>query len=66
MFPIVSNARAVMLKKFLIVAAAGIGLIYGSGSDLASVKRAMLGAADENARGLTTPEDGGWGDGTSY
>lgn len=55
-----------MLKKFLIVAAAGIGLIYGSGSDLASVKRAMLGAADENARGLTTPEDGGWGDGTSY
>ena len=55
-----------MLKKFLVVAVAGIGLIYGSGSDLASVKRALLGAADENARGLTASEDGGWGDDTAY
>jgi hypothetical protein len=55
-----------MLKKFLIVAVVGIGIIYGSGSDLASIKRTVLYAADENARGFTAPEDGGWGDDTGY
>ncbi|WP_374406734.1 hypothetical protein [Pelagerythrobacter sp.] len=55
-----------MLKKLLFVAAAVIGLIYGSGSDLASVKRAMLGAANDNARGFTPADDGGWGSGSTY
>ncbi|WP_282099667.1 hypothetical protein [Qipengyuania qiaonensis] len=43
-----------------------MGLIYGSGSDLASVKRSILGVANENARNLTGGGNDGWGPGSGY
>lgn len=55
-----------MLKKFLVLVAVALGLIYGSGSDLASIKRSILSASDENARGMTGGSDNDWGKGTHY
>ena len=55
-----------MLKKILVAAVVVVGLIYGSGHDFASVKRALLGLAADNARDMTGAADDGWGSGSSY
>ena len=55
-----------MLKKILVAAVVGVGLIYGSGHDFASIKQAMLGLASENARDMTGAADDGWGPGNGY
>lgn len=55
-----------MLKKLLLGVAVVLGIIYGSGSDLASVKRSILGASNDNARGFTAGSNDGWGEDSGY
>jgi hypothetical protein len=55
-----------MFKKLLLATAIVLGLIYGSGSDLASVKRSITGAANENARSFTNGSNDGWGSDSGY
>lgn len=55
-----------MLKKILIAAMVVFGLVYGSGSDFASIKRSILGAASENARGMIGATADDWGAGSGY
>ncbi len=50
-----------MLKKLILATAVVIGLIYGSGGDIASLKRAIAGAASENGRAYAGEDSGGWG-----
>lgn len=55
-----------MVKKILLACAIVLGIIYGSGSDLASVKRSILGASNDNARGFTGGSNDGWGEDSGY
>jgi hypothetical protein len=55
-----------MFKKLLFATALVLGLIYGSGSDLTSVKRSILNVTNDNARGLTGASNDGWGPGSGY
>jgi len=55
-----------MFKKLLIATAIVLGLIYGSGSDLGSVKRQITSVANDNARGYTNGDNAGWGDSSGY
>lgn len=55
-----------MFKKLLIVTAVVLGLIYGSGSDLSSLKHSITGTSNENARGLTGNSSNGWGERSGY
>ncbi len=55
-----------MFKKLLIATILVLGLIYGSGSDLGTVKRQITSAANDNARGYTNGDNGGWGDESGY
>ena len=55
-----------MFKKLLIATAVVLGLIYGSGHDIASVKRMVRGAANENARSFTNGSNDGWGAESGY
>lgn len=55
-----------MIKKFLLVCAIVLGAIYGSGSDLGSIKRSITGAANDQARGMTANSNDGWSDASGY
>jgi hypothetical protein len=55
-----------MVKKLLLASMIVLGLIYGSGSDLASVKSSILGAADGQARGVSASPNRGWGDDSGF
>ena len=55
-----------MFKKLLLFAVIVLGLIYGSGSDLATIKRQVTGAAHDNARNMTANDNGGWADTSGY
>ncbi|MEZ5681391.1 MAG: hypothetical protein R3E14_08835 [Erythrobacter sp.] len=55
-----------MFKKLLLATAIVLGLIYGSGSDLTSVKRSITGAANESARSFTAGDNNGWGSNSGY
>ena len=53
-------------KKLILFAAIGIGLLYGSGSDLGSIKRQITSASNDNARSITQGDDKGWGNKSGY
>ncbi|QZD86744.1 hypothetical protein [Qipengyuania psychrotolerans] len=55
-----------MIKKLILFAAIGIGLLYGSGSDLGSIKRQITSASNDNARSITQGDDKGWGNKSGY
>ena len=55
-----------MVKKLILCAAIALGLLYGSGSNLGAVKRAITGAANDNARSVTQSESSDWGTGSGY
>jgi len=55
-----------MIKKLLIASALVLGLIYGSGSDIGSVKRSITNASSDNARGFSGGDDSDWGAGSGY
>ncbi|MDG5748358.1 hypothetical protein P8Q88_09195 [Qipengyuania sp. XHP0207] len=55
-----------MIKKLLLATAVVIGLVYGSGSDLSSVKRSIKSATNENARTVTAGSHDGWGADSGY
>lgn len=49
------------MKKILIGIVFIIGLIYGTGYDLTSVKEEMVGKSELNAQRVTGGSGGGWG-----
>jgi len=55
-----------MIKKLLLATMVVLGLVYGSGENLSSVKRMVTSASNENARGLTGNSHDGWGAGSGY
>ena len=55
-----------MIKKFLLCAAIALGILYGSGSNLGAVKRAITGTANDSARSVTNSDTGNWGTGSGY
>lgn len=57
---------AAMLKKLLLVTAIAIGLLYGSGNDLDTLKQHIKGSANDNARTLTAGDNGGWSPDSGY
>ena len=64
-----TNAPAIfsaMIKKLLLATMVVLGLVYGSGEDLSSVKRMVASASNENARGVTGNSHDGWGAGSGY
>jgi hypothetical protein len=56
----------IMIKKLLLATMVVLGLVYGSGENLSSVKRMVTSASNENARGLTGNSHDGWGAGSGY
>lgn len=50
-----------MFKKILIGVVVVVGLIYGTGNDLESVKNMAIGKSNANAHSLTGTDNGGWG-----
>lgn len=55
-----------MVKKLLLLTVIVLGLVYGSGHDFASLKRTINGMSNDNARGATAGNNGGWGADSGY
>ena len=55
-----------MLKKLLLVTAIGLGLLYGTGNDLGTVKHHLTGTVKDNARNTTAGDSQGWGTDSGY
>ncbi|QKG72258.1 hypothetical protein [Erythrobacter mangrovi] len=55
-----------MFKKLLLVGLIVLGLVYGSGYDFASLKRAITSASNENARAVMSKSNDGWGPDSGY
>ena len=55
-----------MFKKLLIGAAIVVGLIYGSGNDIGTLKHQITSSSNEGARGLTAGDNHDWGEDSGY